>query len=149
MKKIAGCLILGLLSVSMSASATENRYASITHTKESFLNQGYCSYEFSLDNGGSHMSLDNAGFGPLEITLQMKDKKGSVIGNEVLEVEPFGEMGANRSITASLEVLCDDIGEFKVIKVVEDKNGRKVQLPLSIFEPMNPELAKMSVSESK
>ena len=146
MKKITGCLILGLLSVSMSASATEDRYASITHTKESFLNQGY---EFSLDNGGSHMSLDNAGFGALEMTLQMKDKKGSVIGNEVLEVEPFGDMGANRSITASLEVLCNDIGEFKVIKVVEDKNGRKVQLPLSIFEPMNPELAKMSVSGSK
>ncbi|MEQ4924165.1 IrmA family protein [Proteus hauseri] len=149
MKKIAGCLILGLLSVSMSASATENRYASITHTQESFATQGYCSYEFSLDNGGSHMSLDNAGFGSLEITLQMKDKKGSVIGNEVLEVEPFGDIGANRSITASLAILCDDIGEFKVIKVVEDKNGRKVQLPLSIFEPMNPELAKMSVSESK
>lgn len=149
MKKITGCLILGLVSVSMSASATENRYASITHIQESFATQGYCSYEFSLDNGGSHMSLDNAGFGPLEITLQMKDKKGSVIGNEVLEVEPFGDIGASRSITASLAILCDDIGEFKVIKAVEDKNGRKVQLPLSIFEPMNPELAKMSVSESK
>ncbi|MDX7493652.1 hypothetical protein SJ496_11580, partial [Providencia stuartii] len=32
---------------------------------------------------------------------------------------------------------------------VEDQNGRKVELPLSILEANNPELAKMSVAGKK
>ncbi|WP_256448166.1 MULTISPECIES: hypothetical protein [Photorhabdus] len=42
--------------------------------------------------------------------------------------------------------MCADIAEFKLVKAVKDQNGRKVELPLAIFDPMNPELAKMSVA---
>ena len=34
-----------------------------------------------------------------------------------------------------------------MVKAVEDQNGRKVELPLSIFQANNPELAKMLVKK--
>lgn len=48
-----------------------------------------------------------------------------------------------------LEIPCEDVADFEVVKAVEDQNGRKVELPLSIFQANNPELAKMSVAGGK
>ncbi|WP_231906714.1 MULTISPECIES: IrmA family protein [Providencia] len=66
-----------------------------------------------------------------------------------MEVEPFGDTSASRATFTGLEIPCEDIAEFQVIKVVENQNGRKVELPLSIFEANNPELAKVSVAKGK
>ncbi|WP_286146231.1 IrmA family protein [Shigella sp. FC1967] len=85
------------------------------------------------------MVLDHAEFGALEITLRMKDGQGKALVDTVLEVEPFGDSSAT---FARLEIPCKDVAEFEVVKAVEDQNGRKVELPLSIFQANNPELAK-------
>ena len=92
------------------------------------------------------MVLDHAEFGALELTLRMKDGQGKVLGDTVLEVEPFGDSSATRAMFTGLEIPCEDVAEFEVVKAVEDQNGRKVELPLSIFEANNPELVKMSVA---
>ncbi|WP_272685368.1 IrmA family protein [Providencia sp. PROV130] len=152
MNKIKSLFAMSLLAVSTFSLAEEQqrqRYASITHTSSNFINQGYCGYSFTLDNGGNHMVLDHAEFGALELTLRMKDGKGKVLGDTILEVEPFGDSSATRATFAGLEIPCEDVAEFEVVKAVEDQNGRKVELPLSIFEANNPELAKMSVTEEK
>lgn len=148
MNKIKSLFTIGLLAISAYSLAEEQqRYASITHTSSNFINQGYCGYSFILDNGGSHMVLDHAEFGALEITLRMKDEQGKVLGDTVLEVESFGDSSATRASFTGLEIPCEDVAEFEVVKVVEDQNGRKVELPLSIFEANNPELAKVSVAD--
>ncbi|ENR5392233.1 IrmA family protein [Providencia rettgeri] len=150
MNKIKSLFAIGLLAVSAFSLAEEQqRYASITHTSSNFINQGYCGYSFTLDNGGNHMVLDHAEFGALEITLRMKDGQGKVLGDTVLEVEPFGDSSATRATFTGLEIPCEDVAEFEVVKAVEDQNGRKVELPLSTFQANNPELAKMSVAEKK
>lgn len=149
MNKINLLVTASMLTLSTFAIAEEQRYASITHTSSNFINQGYCGYSFTLDNGGSHMVLDHAEFGALELTLRMKDGQGKVLGDTVLEVEPFGDSSATRATFAGLEIPCEDVAEFEVVKAVEDQNGRKVELPLSLFEANNPELAKMSVVGEK
>ncbi|WP_042844898.1 IrmA family protein [Providencia rettgeri] len=150
MNKIKSLFAIGLLAVSTFSLAEEQqRYASITHTSSNFINQGYCGYSFTLDNGGNHMVLDHAEFGALEITLRMKDGQGKVLGDTVLEVEPFGDSSATRATFAGLEIPCEDVAEFQVIKAVEEQNGHKVELPLSTFQANNPKLAKMSVAGKK
>lgn len=82
MNKIKSLFAIKLLIVSTFSLAEEQqRYASITHTSSNFINQGYCGYSFTLDNGGNHMVLDHAEFGALEITLRMKDGQGKVLGD--------------------------------------------------------------------
>ncbi|MDF4405500.1 IrmA family protein, partial [Vibrio parahaemolyticus] len=122
MNKIKSLFAIGLLAVSAFSLAEEQqRYASITHTSPNFINQGYCGYSFTLDNGGNHMVLDHAEFGALEITLRMKDGQGKVLGDTVLEVEPFGDSRATRATFAGLEIPCEDVAEFQVIKAVEEQ----------------------------
>ncbi|MBJ2118268.1 hypothetical protein [Proteus penneri] len=58
----------------------------------------------------------------------------------------LGDIGALRSMSSYLETECADIGEFQLIKAVEDQNGKKVEISVGLFEPMNPELAKVSVA---
>ncbi|WP_214052099.1 hypothetical protein [Photorhabdus caribbeanensis] len=53
---------------------------------------------------------------------------------------------ATRATISSLEIMCADIAEFQLVKAVKDQNGWKVELPMAIFDPMNPELVKMSVT---
>ncbi|EPL8093929.1 IrmA family protein [Morganella morganii] len=64
-----------------------------------------------------------------------------------MEVESFGDSSATRATVTGLEIPCEDVAEFQVIKAVENQNGHKVVLPLSIFAANNPELAKMTVAE--
>ncbi|MEY0556108.1 IrmA family protein [Providencia sp. 1701011] len=121
----------------------------MTHTSSNFINQGYSGYSFPLDNVGSHMVLDHAELSAFELTLRMKDGQGKILGDTVLEVEPFGDSSATRATFVVLEIPCEDVDEFEVVKAVEDQNGRKVELPLSIFEANKPELAKVSVAKGK
>ena len=91
------------------------------------------------------MVLDHAEFA-LEITLRMKNGQGKVLGDMILEVELFGDSSATRATFAGLEIPCEDVAVFEVIKAVENQNGHKVELPLSTFQANNLELAKMSIS---
>ena len=49
--------------------AQDQRYISIRNTDTIWLPGNICAYQFRLDNGGN-----DEGFGPLTITLQLKDK---------------------------------------------------------------------------
>ncbi|ENL4091781.1 hypothetical protein AB5B90_002893 [Providencia rettgeri] len=146
MKKINILFVLSMLVLGSFTYANEQRYASITHTSSNFINRGYCGYSFTLDNGGNQMVLDHAEFGALEITLRMKDGQGKVLGDTILEVEPFGDSSATRVTFAGLEIPCEDVAVFEVVKAVENQNGHKVELSLSTFQANNLELAKMSIS---
>ncbi|EMW6874471.1 IrmA family protein [Providencia vermicola] len=150
MNKIKSVYAIGLLAVSAFSLAEEQqRYANTTHTSSNFINQGYCGYSFTLDNGGNHMVLDHAEFGAFEPTLRMKDGQEKVLGDTVLEVEPFGDSSAPRATFARLEIPCEDVAEFEVVRVVKDQKGRKVELLISIFQANNPKLTKVSVAKSK
>ena len=68
------CIITGvILGLTWSAPlrAQDQRYISIRNTDTIWLPGNICAYQFRLDNGGN-----GEGFGPLTITLQLKDKYG-------------------------------------------------------------------------
>ncbi|EFU2068725.1 hypothetical protein HUM60_003881, partial [Escherichia coli] len=65
--------ILGL-TWSAPLRAQDQRYISIRNTDTIWLPGNICAYQFRLDNGGN-----DEGFGPLTITLQLKDKYGHTL----------------------------------------------------------------------
>lgn len=65
--------ILGL-TWSAPLRAQDQRYISIRNTDTIWLPGNICAYQFRLDNGGN-----DEGFGPLTITLQLKDKYGQTL----------------------------------------------------------------------
>ncbi|HBB8992138.1 IrmA family protein, partial [Escherichia coli] len=71
------CIITGvILGLTWSAPlrAQDQRYIGIRNTDTIWLPGNICAYQFRLDNGGN-----GEGFGPLTITLQLKDKYGQTL----------------------------------------------------------------------
>ena len=91
-----------------------------------------CAYQFRLDNGGN-----DEGFGPLTITLQLKDKYGQTLvtrknGNgrflvTVMPREPQTHFWKRSAWKMSPQP--------KIIKATEESNGHRVSLPLSVSIP--------------
>ena len=73
--------ILGL-TWSAPLRAQDQRYISIRNTDTIWLPGNICAYQFRLDNGGNY-----EGFGPLTITLQLKDKYGQTLVTRKMETE--------------------------------------------------------------
>lgn len=73
--------ILGL-TWSAPLRAQDQRYISIRNTDTIWLPGNICAYQFRLDNGGN-----DEGFGPLTITLQLKDKYGQTLVTRKMETE--------------------------------------------------------------
>lgn len=126
--------ILAVIAMSVScissAYAEEQRYISIRNTDSVWLPGGICSIQFRLDNGGS-----GRGFNKLAVTMRVKDNKGDILEEGVMDVEPFGDSDATRSQNAYLETTCnDDDYSIEVVKATEMKNGKEVSLPLSVFD---------------
>ncbi len=71
--------ILGL-TWSAPLRAQDQRYISIRNTDTIWLPGNICAYQFRLDNGGN-----DEGFGPLTITLQLKDKYGQTLVTRKME----------------------------------------------------------------
>lgn len=71
MKKLKGVLSVCVLSLCLlsPAQAEEQRYISIRNTDMVWVPGNICVWQFRLDNGGS-----GEGFGPLTISLRLKDK---------------------------------------------------------------------------
>ncbi|WP_259283850.1 IrmA family protein [Escherichia coli] len=89
--------------------------------------------EFRLDNGGN-----DEGFGPLTITLQLKDKYGQTLVTRKMETEAFGDSNATRTTDAFLETECvENVATTEIIKATEESNGHRVSLPLSVFNPQD------------
>ena len=68
------------------AHAEEQRYISIRNTDTVWVPGNICVYRFRLDNGGS-----GEGFGPLTLSLRLKDKQGNTLAVGEMGVEPFGD----------------------------------------------------------
>ena len=88
--------ILGL-TWSAPLRAQDQRYISIRNTDTIWLPGNICAYQFRLDNGGN-----DEGFGPLTITLQLKDKYGQTLVTRKMETEAFGDSNATRTTDAFL-----------------------------------------------
>ncbi len=86
--------ILGL-TWSAPLRAQDQRYISIRNTDTIWLPGNICAYQFRLDNGGN-----DEGFGPLTITLQLKDKYGQTLVTRKMETEAFGDSNATRTTDA-------------------------------------------------
>ena len=92
--------ILGL-TWSAPLRAQDQRYISIRNTDTIWLPGNICAYQFRLDNGGN-----GEGFGPLTITLQLKDKYGQTLVTRKMETEAFGDSNATRTTDAFMETEC-------------------------------------------
>ena len=68
------------------AHAEEQRYISIRNTDTVWVPGNICVYRFRLDNGGS-----GEGFGPLTLSLRLKDEQGNTLAVGEMGVEPFGD----------------------------------------------------------
>lgn len=144
--KRSATLLAGLLfglSLAASAAAGEQRYISIRNTDSGWV-QGVCSLIFRLDNGG------DGSFGHLSIALQLTDKAGRVVGEGLLDVPPFGDSDATRSIDAATEFDCEAVEKaaaIAIIKATEERSDNSiVKLPVSSFDPQYYQPLKMAIA---
>ncbi|ELQ6274976.1 IrmA family protein [Cronobacter sakazakii] len=134
-----------MLCLPSSAYADEQRYISIRNTDTVWTPGNICAYQFRLDNGGS-----GVGFGPLSVSLRLKDKAGNTLAMGTMEVAPFGDSDATRSQDAFLEHECfESVSAVEIMKATEERNGHQVRLPLSIFDPQYYQPLLVSVAGNK
>ncbi|WP_337049191.1 IrmA family protein [Serratia fonticola] len=146
-KKLKGMTSVAVLTLSLlaQAQANEQRYISIRNTDTVWVPGNVCVYQFRLDNGGS-----GEGFGPLTLSLRLKDKSGNTLAMGNMEVAAFGDSDATRSQEASLENECvENVSSVEIMKVTEERNGYQVDLPLPIFDPQYYQPLPVSVAGSK
>ena len=97
MKKLKGVISVFALSLCLlsPAQAEEQRYISIRNTDMVWVPGNVCVWQFRLDNGGS-----GEGFGPLTLSLRLKDKGGNTLVMGNMAVAAFGE--SDDSLSGSL-----------------------------------------------
>ncbi|AKM86450.1 IrmA family protein [Enterobacter ludwigii] len=146
-KKLKGMTSVAILTLSLlaQAQANEQRYISIRNTDTVWVPGNVCVYQFRLDNGGS-----GEGFGPLTLSLRLKDKSGNTLAMGNMEVAAFGDSDATRDQEASLENECvENVSSVEIMKATEERNGYQVDLPLSIFDPQYYQPLSVSVAGNK
>ena len=141
LKGVISAAALGLYLLT-PAHAEERRYISIRNTDTVWVPGNLCVYQFRLDNGGS-----GEGFGPLTLSLRLKDKQGNTLAVGKMVVEPFGGSDATRTKEASLENECvENVNAVEIMKATEGRNGEQTDLPLSIFDPQYYRPLPMSIA---
>lgn len=144
-KLLLASLFLGLGWHSASL-AEEQRYISIRNTDSMWI-QGMYSLVFRLDNGGA------GEFGHLSVTIQLNDKTGHPLSEGTLDVPPFGDSDATRSVETATEFECDAVEKASTISIVEaseiHSNNTLVNLSLSTFDPQYYQPLKIKVSQRK
>ncbi|WP_165446237.1 IrmA family protein [[Erwinia] mediterraneensis] len=124
--------------------AEEHRYISIRNTDSVWI-QGACSLVFRLDNGG----LEE--FSTLSVTIQLTDKTGHALSEGILDVPPFGDSDATRSVDAATEFDCETVEKARAISIVAASEIRGdnsvVRLPLSTFDPQYYQPLQIEVSQ--
>ncbi|MCA1178737.1 MULTISPECIES: IrmA family protein [unclassified Pantoea] len=142
-KKPVWATLLFVLGWQTTSLAEEHRYISIRNTDSVWV-QGVCSLVFRLDNGGA------GEFGPLEVNIELNDKTGNVLEKGTLNVAPFGDSDATRSIDAATEFDCEAVEKASNIRIVEVTevrgNSTKVALPVTTFDPQYYKPLKISIS---
>lgn len=140
--KTLPAIVLLMLCHPSSAYADEQRYISIRNTDTVWTPGNICVYQFRLDNGGS-----GVGFGPLSVSLGLKDKAGNTLATGTMDVAPFGDSDAARSQEASLEHECvENASAVEIMKATEERNGHQARLPLSVFDPQYYQPLSVSVA---
>lgn len=133
------------MSLLVSAHADEQRYISIRNTDTVWIPGNICAYQFRLDNGGS-----GEGFGPLTVSLRLKDKSGNTLAMGNMAVSAFGDSDATRSQEASFENECvENVNSIEIMKATEENNGAQINLPLAVFDPQYYTPLPVSVAGSK
>jgi hypothetical protein len=128
-----------------SAYADEQRYISIRNTDTVWTPGNICAYQFRLGNGGS-----GVGFGPLAVSLRLKDKAGNTLAIGSMDVAPFGNSDATRTQEAFLEHECiENVSAVEIIKATEERNGYQSDLPLSVFDSQYYQPLPVSVAGNK
>ncbi|GHA00212.1 hypothetical protein GCM10007162_15590 [Ignatzschineria ureiclastica] len=143
MKQLLKIATLTLLASSMSlAFGQTERSARIMPITSDYIGQGYCSYLFKVDNGGSGSEFKN-----LKLSLNAKDMFGQIIDQQKLEIEGFGDSNATSTTFGLLETECiDALHEFEIVDAQERQpDGRWLQLPLYLFSVDNPKLPRMTI----
>lgn len=133
MMKLKGVISAFALSLCLlsPAQAEEQRYISIRNTDMVWVPGNVCVWQFRLGNGGS-----GEGFGPLTLSLRLKDKGGNTLAMGNMTVAAFGDSDATRSQEASLENECvENVSSVEIMKATEERNGYQIDLPLSVFDP--------------
>lgn len=140
-KTISSAAVVTLCLLS-PAHAAEERYISIRNTDTVWVPGNICAYHFTLDNGGN-----GEGFGPLTLSLRLKNKSGKTLATGKMDVDAFGDSDATRTQSAMLEQECvDDVSNVEIIKATELRNGKPVNLALSVFDPQYYQPLKISVA---
>ena len=147
MKRIEKLLLASLflgLGCSSASLAEEQRYISIRNTDSVWI-QGVCLLVFRLDNGGV------GEFSNLSVIIQLNDKAGHILSKGTLDVPPFGDSDATRSVDTSTEFDCEMVEKASTISIVEANeirgNNNMVKLPLSTFDPQYYQPLKIKVSQ--
>lgn len=146
-KKLKGMTSVAVLTLSLlaQAQANEQRYISIRNTDTVWVPGNVCVYQFRLDNGGS-----GEGFGPLTLSLRLKDKSGNTLAMGNMEVAAFGDSDATRAQEASLENECvENVSSVEIMKATEERNGYQINLPMSAFDPQYYQPLPVSVAGGK
>ncbi|MGK3111846.1 IrmA family protein [Candidatus Pantoea formicae] len=143
-KLLWATMLLGLGWQSTSLADEAQRYISIRNTDSVWV-QGVCSLVFRLDNGGA------GEFNALSVTIHLNDKIGHTLAEGTLDVPPFGDSDATRSVDASTEFECDAVEKANSISIVAASelraNRTKSTLPLSTFDPQYYQPLKITMSQ--
>lgn len=135
--------LLGLGWQSTSLAETQ-RYISIRNTDSVWI-QGVCSLVFRLDNGGA------GEFNELALTIQLKDKTGHPLGEGTLNVPPFGDSDATRSVDTSTEFDCEAVQNASLVSITQawELSGDNIKkpLPLSTFDPQYYQPLKININQ--
>lgn len=143
--KTLPAIVVLMLCHPSSAYADEQRYISIRNTDTVWTPGNICVYQFRLDNGGS-----GVGFGPLSVSLGLKDKAGNTLATGTMDVAPFGDSNATRSQDAFLEHECvENVSIVEIMKATEERNGQQARLSLSVFDPQYYQPLSVSVAGNK
>lgn len=143
--KILPAIVVLMLCHLSSAYADEQRFISIRNTDTVWTPGNICVYQFRLDNGGS-----GVGFGPLSVSLGLKDKAGNTLATATMDVAPFGDSDATRSQEAFLEHECvENVSAIEIMRATEERNGHQTRLPLSVFDPQYYQPLSVSVAVNK
>ncbi|MGL4349029.1 MAG: IrmA family protein [Plesiomonas shigelloides] len=123
-----------MMGCSFAGFAAEDRMIEIKNTDDGWANG-------TIDGNGCYSvynlkSATLTAFGPLTIVLRFKKDSEKEGGDSVLEVQPFGGSKADESIDTTLEGRCSG-GQADVVRIVENQNGRMVDLPLSVIRPVS------------
>jgi hypothetical protein len=133
------------LSLLAPVHAEEQRYISIRNTDMVWVPGNICVYKFRLDNGGN-----GEAFGPLTLSLRLKDKGGNTLAVGEMAVAAFGDSDATRSQEAYLENECvENVSAVEIMKATEESDGYKTNLPLSVFDPQYYRPLPVSVAGGK